>query len=319
MDEAAAIPAQGEYKERRAGLIAFGILEIVLGLLCALVLIAMFVALSLAPQTSMALSRQAMGFSLAFYGLIGAVLIWLGVGSILCRRWARALILVASWSCLVGGIISLGFYAVFARDIFARAVAPSASSAMAMALAAAMLAIFFILLPGAMVLFYQRKDVAATCAARDPVTRWTDRCPLQVLTCSLWLGVCAISCLFTPAIYGSIVPWFGTLLTGPPATLVLLVCAAVCLYLAWATYRLRIEGWWITLAAFTIFSVLATWTLLRIDLMEVYRGFGYPEQQIEQLRNLRFFTGKTMAWWIALGYPLFLVYMIWIRKYFRKG
>lgn len=321
MNGTANIPTQAEYKDRRGGLIAFGILQIVLGFLCVLLLIALLISLSLAPQSTGVLNRRAMGFTVAFYGLIAAALIWLGVGSILCRRWARALVLIGSWGCLITGIISLGFYAIFARDIFARAANPVASSAMAttMIVMAIFLVIFLIVLPGAMVLFYRSPHVQATCMARDPRTRWTDRCPLPVLTCSLWLGLGALSILTMPAFYGSILPWFGSLLTGAPATVILLIWAAVCLYLAWATYRLKIAAWWMTLAAFTLFSVSGTLTLLKVDLIEIYRRFGYPEQQVEQMRNLGFLTGKTMAWWIAAFYPLLLIYLIWIRKYFRRA
>ena len=53
--------------------------------------------------------------------------------------------------------------------------------------------------------------------------------------------------------------------------------------------------------------------------MELYRRLGYLPQQIEQLRSMRFFTGKMMAWWIAGFYLLSLIYLIWIKKYFRKS
>lgn len=320
MNETTNLPPQTEYKDRRSGLIAFGILLIALGCLCALVLAMMFIALSLAPQPTEALNRQTLGFGVAFYGLISAALIWLGVGSILCRRWARALVLIGSWCFLISGVISLGFFAVFARRIFAQAadLAGPLSMATIWIFIAVFLGIFFIILPAAMVLFYQSPHVKATCEARDPLTRWTDRCPLPVLTCSLWFAFGAVCLLLMPAIHHSVVPWFGSLLSGTPAALVLLACAAICLYLAWVTYRLRMAGWWVTLAAFTLFSASVTLTFLRVDIMELYRRFGYPEEQIKQISSLGFLTGRTTAWWTVAFYALFLIYMTWIRKYFRK-
>ncbi len=46
--------------------------------------------------------------------------------------------------------------------------------------------VFFVLVPAVWMFFYQSRHVKATCEARDPVTRWTDACPLPVLGFCLW-------------------------------------------------------------------------------------------------------------------------------------
>jgi len=40
--------------------------------------------------------------SILFYALLAVLFVWLGIGSIMARRWARALVLVSSWFWLVG-------------------------------------------------------------------------------------------------------------------------------------------------------------------------------------------------------------------------
>src|ERR1035438_153181 len=90
-------PPPTAYKNRSSGLIIFGVLTILLGCVCALL-----VPLMLFGQT---MSAKATGtppnFSVllpavSVYGFLAVVLVWLGIGSINARRWARALLLIFS-------------------------------------------------------------------------------------------------------------------------------------------------------------------------------------------------------------------------------
>jgi hypothetical protein len=241
------------------------------------------------------------------------------VGSILCRRWARALLLIVSWSVLLGGIICMCFLAIFIPALAAGGGADFQEAWIMLAVLEALLAIFTVAVPIAIVSFYSRRHVKATCEARDPVIRWTDTCPLPVLATSLWFGVGALWILAMPLSYGSVVPMFGVLVSGAKATVILLAGSALWIYLAWATYRLKIAGWWTALAAFALFSASATITLLKVDVMEMYRRLGYQEEQIEQIRSLGVVTSKTAMWWSIVFFFLFLIYLLWIKKYFRAA
>jgi len=302
------------HKDRRAGLILFGVLEIGIGALCALMVPLLFLALFLYPQAMSSLDRRTVVTAPLIYGAMATILIWLGIGSILCRRWARSLLLIVSWSWLLAGVMAIAFFAWFAR-----ALSGNEQAIPFIWISIIIVAIFFIAVPGALVLFYQGKHVKATCEARDPVPRWTDTCPVPVLTTSLWLSVGALFLLMTPLTNQNIVPFFGVLLSGSMATLVILACSACGLYLAWTTYQLKISAWWGSLIAFTLFSASGAITFARIDLMEFYRKSGYSEQQIEQIRNMGFFTGKIMSWIMVVFFFLFLIYLLWIKKYFRVG
>lgn len=317
MSGSSVLPAIVEFKDRRTGLIVFGILEILVGALSVLMVPMLLEAVVLAPQAGGGANLRVFGPALAFYAVLGAALIWLGVGSILCRRWAHALSLILSWSWLLAGVCSMAVFGLLLRAFATKGGADSPMF-MIMIVMGVFEVIFFVALPGAMVLFYRSPDVKATCAARDPVPRWTDTCPPPVLAAALWIGAGALFLLTMPLLYRSVVPWFGILLSGAPATLILLICAAFGLYLAWATYRLQMAGWWASLGAFALLSASAAATLVRVDLMEVYRSLGYPEEQIAQIRDLGFFTGRIAALWTGLSFFAFLLYLLWIRKYFGR-
>src|SRR5208337_5369886 len=56
-------------------------------------------------------NHAAMLPGIAVYGLLAVALVWLGIGSILARRWARALLLIFSWSWLIMGLFVSVFMA----------------------------------------------------------------------------------------------------------------------------------------------------------------------------------------------------------------
>jgi hypothetical protein len=170
------------------------------------------------------------GFVMATYALTALVLIWLGIGSILCRRWARVLALIGAWSVLFMGILVLLFYGLLGRKVFA-GLLPDEIATFALIFSMVFIAVFFVALPGAMVIFYGGRNVVATCMMRDPHTRWTDRCPMPVLGTSIWLALGSLSLLIMPICYRSVVPWFGALMSGTPATLVLTVLMVIGFYL----------------------------------------------------------------------------------------
>jgi hypothetical protein len=179
--------------------------------------------------------------------------------------------------------------------------------------------VMYVLIPGVLVLFYRSKHVKATCDVRDPVVRWTDRCPLPVLAVSLWAAVGAVGMLVFPFCYNGIVPFFGVFLSGTTGKAACLVIALLWAYAARALYRLELTGWWILLLGTCLFSVSAFITYLRHDLTEVYRLMGYPETQIAQLERLNVFHGPMLAWsTLAFTIP-FVVYLLFIRKSFTRS
>jgi len=313
-----------EFKDRRGGLIGFGILVIIIGCVCAL-----FVPLMFFGQ---AMSAQAIGGATDYRMIIPAVVmyaglavafIWLGIGSTLARRWARALLLILAWGWLIMGVVTVGVMAIFLPTIFAQAPPggqpmPDGVRVVVMVVALGIMSVMFVILPGLLVLFYRSRDVKATCDARDPVVRWTDACPLPVLALSLFLVFGMVSMLPMLLLYHGVMPFFGLLLSGVPGTALILAVIAVWGYCARATYRREAAGWWILLISFGILMVSSVLTFARVDLIEMYRMMGYPEQQIEQVRRYSSFMVNHFLLFMSITPLPFLGYLLYVKKYFPR-
>ncbi len=187
-----------------------------------------------------------------------------------------------------------------------------------MAITATIGVVTYIVIPAILVFFYGSRHVKATCEVRDPVVRWTDRCPLPVLACVLWLVFGAVTMLIAPLAYRGVFPFFGTLLTGPTGSVTYLVLAGLWAYAAWALYHLDRRGWWIIFVALFLFAVSAFITYSRHDVAELHRLMGTPEQQIAELQKVSFLKGKAMAWMTLICTLPFLGYLVYLRKFLRK-
>ena len=143
------------------------------------------------------------------------------------------------------GILGVLMYSVMLPRLFRSGAPgfqglPESAKAMMVVVALTFMGLFFVLVPGAMVLLYRSKHVKATCEARDPKTRWTDRCPLPVLGLSTWLFLGGVCMLLMPTFYHGVAAFFGILISGLPGAVFYLVIAALFLYLAWTIYKLDV-------------------------------------------------------------------------------
>ncbi len=325
-------PDAPAYRDRGTGLMIFGVMQIILGLLAALMV--PFVALGafmsrLAPGGAM---RPGQFFSaVATYAFIAVALIALGIGSVQMKRWARALTLVTSWYWVIMGtlatVLLTAVLPVTVRGALAQAqnsAAETPSADMSTGIMAVMLtliivvlAFFLVLVPIAFVIFYSRKDVAETCRHRDPVERWTDRTPLPVLGASVALCTEALYLLLT-GITTPLFPFFGRYLTGIPAAACLVASAALDSYLAIALFRLQSTGWWIAILAapVRIFSVVLTFA--RTDVMEAYSKMGMSDAQLQMLNSNPMFRGHVLVWWGLIAMLLFFGYLLWLKRFFKQ-
>ncbi|HEY3664133.1 MAG TPA: hypothetical protein VGL24_13345, partial [Chthoniobacterales bacterium] len=170
-------------------------------------------------------------------------------------------------------------------------------------------------LPLIWALFYGGKNVKATCEARDPVIRWTDRCPLPVLGVVLWL-IFGAFCMALMSVFHSVTPFFGLVLSGPAGTAVYLVLAAVWAYGAWALYRLDRRGWWIIFLGMVLFCLSSLMTYARHDLSEIYAAMGYSPEQLKLLQGMPMLQGRAMMWSTLIFTVPYLAYLLYIRKFF---
>jgi hypothetical protein len=84
-------------------------------------------------------------------------------------------------------------------------------------------------------------------------------------------------------------------------------------------YRRRVVGWWMLLATLVVFGASAVFTFARIDIIELYREMGYPEAQIELIRQQGLMTRDLMMWSSAIWIGPVLGYLIWVKRFFRPA
>jgi hypothetical protein len=312
------------YKDRSVGLIIFGILTIILGCVFGSFVLLIPITQAMVPQES----RVPVGSlipSLISYVLLGGALVWLGIGSIMARRWARALLLIFSWTWLAVGVVEMIALVVIMPKAMMHVPTPAGQPALPSGAAAVMLvimfvifAVIFILMPAAWTFFYHSRHVKAACDARDPVARWTDACPLPVLAlcCLGWL--CVPMLLLTPLGGHIVAPFFGLLLTGIPAGLMFWVLAAGWGIGCWLMYRLNVAGWWLVMAAFVAGMISSVVTFSLHDMTEMYKLMDYPQAQIDAIQKMGIFEGHTMVWLMVFFSVPFLGYLIFLRRYFSQ-
>jgi len=324
-------PELSAYRDRGTGLVIFGVFQIILGLLAALMvpLVALGAFMSrLAPGGSMRPGQFISG--VASYTCIAAGLITLGIGSVQMKRWGRALTLVISWYWLITGalvtVMLTAMLPVTMRSALAQVQqnAPAGPSpAMSTGVMAVILtliiifaAFFLILVPIAFIVFYSRKDVADTVRHRDPLQRWTDRTPLPVLGASVVLTIGALYLLLV-GVTNPVFPFFGRYLTGIAGAACFLLMAAIDSYLAIALFRLQTSGWWAAAVIVPIRLLSMILTYARADMMQAYSKMGMSNEQLRMLSANPMFRGHVLLWWSLLSMGLLFGYLLWLKRYFK--
>jgi len=275
------------FRDRKGWLVFFGVVEILMGLVCLLMLGVMLLVVVFASNSAAAaaIPLKSLIGALFMYGLAAAFFITMGVGSILARRWARAIMLMLSALWLSSGSIVLIMMFSLLPQMFngpavnGEQLQPGIAAA-AKAITVVFSIIFFVIVPGVFFFFYRSPNVKATCEQRDPKPRWTDR-SLLVLSLSLVSVLMALSMAL--ALFINVVPFFGFVLTGIPAMIYEVTFGAIAAWGAWHLYQQRMQGWLaiVGLAALGMLSWLAT--LLRGDMLEMYRAYGIPQEQLQQM------------------------------------
>jgi len=309
-----------EHKDRSLGLLVFGVVEILIGVFCALLVPLSFFALALMPSSvPSTFDFRTLIPSLVLYLAMAAVFIWLGIGSIRARRWARDVMLSVSWVWLLTGICTLVFAWIFMPGLLrnltgATALSPEGVLVVGL-VTTAILSGIYVLLPGAILLFYRSRNVAETCRARDPRPQWTDGCPPRLLTLTIAWALAAVSILVVPA-YHFVVPFFGVLIDGTVGALVWGVVLVACAAFAWGTCRREPWAWWGAVAATLLSAVSTCVTFARVTPLESFRRMGLPEDQIALLSGVPWPEGWALAMLWALMWSTMLVYLVTIRRFF---
>ena len=312
-----------EYKDRKAWLVAFGILEIIFGGFCALgvVLIILSMMISSSSQISSVapMNARMMIPSVLIYVMLSTWFICMGIGSIRARRWARALILVSSWIGLVCGLSGLITMLLIMPDMFGKMAGagqmPQGFAVVMKYVMIGFMIVFYVIIPGVLVLFYRSKHVKATCEFWDPQIRWTDKCPLPVLASSLMFGFWAISMLQV-GFYGWAIPFFGSILTGISGAVVSLAAILLFAYAAWGSYKLSIKAWWCSLLLIVTWAISMGITFSSVSIWDYYEKMGLPEQQLDMIKQIGMPQGSSMALLGGLWVIVLVGYLVYTKRYF---
>ena len=304
------------FKDRKIGLVVVGIFQILLGMLCALFLPLMILGALANKQTNLAMMAPGM----LVYAFLAAWFITMGVGSILARRWARALSLLFSWLWLACGVSAMIFLLLLMPDMFAQmsqsGQMPPQAVAVAKAVTFGTLGVVYIFLPALFLLFYRSGHVKATCEARDPQVRWTDRIPLPVLALSLMFGFWAITMLFM-GFYNWVLPFFGCILNGPAGAAVAAVIMIVTAYISWGAWRLRVAAWWCAVVSSLAWMMSTIITFARVDFVELYEKMNFPPEQIALIQQAGMPQSPAMGWFFSAWFAAFLVYLLYTKRFFN--
>jgi hypothetical protein len=244
----------------------------------------------------------------------------MGIGSIMARRWARALILVSSWLWLICGVCGFAMMLAFLPNVYGKIEAngqmPKAAITAMKYTMMVFLAVFYVVIPGIFVLFYSGKNVKATCEHRDPRQRWTDKCPLPVLAVSLVSAFTVVS-MFSMGIYKWTIPFFGRVLSGTNGAIAVLVLALVLVYITWGTYKLDIKAWWCALLVYVGWSLSGIVTFSTVSMKELYERMGISGEYLNMIRRYNTLWESGMC--IGLGFWIIIVlaYLIYVRRYFK--
>ncbi len=276
------------FRDRKGWLVFFGVVEILMGLVCLLMLGVMLLVVVFTPNGATgtaAIPMKGLFNALFMYGFMAAFFITMGVGSILARRWARAIMLMMSALWLAVGTVSVIMIFSLLPQLFrgpamnGQQLQPGVA-AMVEAVTVVFSIILFVIVPGVLFLFYRSPNVKATCEQRDPKPRWTDR-PLPVLSLALVSGLMALGMAL--ALFINIVPFFGITLTGIPAMIYEVTFGAVAAWSAWHLYCQRMQGWLVIVGLSALGMLSWVVTVLRGDLLGMYRAYGIPQEQLQQM------------------------------------
>jgi hypothetical protein len=317
------------YPDQSGRLILVGAFDILIGCgsaLMGLLLAALTVVgpMPRAPQVQ-TMSPQSMLPAVVFYLALSVPFVWLGIGLIRARRWAWTLTVVLSWMWLLIGVVAFVMFLFVLAPTMAVTMAqqgmmPKEAIMVAQVGMGVFMALIYLVLPGLYLVLCHNKSVHATCLRRDPKVPWTDRCPMPVLAISITMALWVVSMPSVLA-YGSVMPMFGSFISGTAGTLTALAIALALAYLAWGTYRLQMAAWWGTLLLGAVGLMNGLITFSRTNLMEMYEKMQLPADQLDVIRKTGLVESMSpwMPWTMAVGGIVGLGYLLYVRRYFVRG
>lgn len=252
---------------------------------------------------------------------------WLGIGSLLMKRWAQKILLALGWMWLATTALSfialLGAAPMFSemfRVVTSGGGAPG--SVELIFVAYGLMGLGINLVPGiVLVLIYSLRDVRLTVRHRDPVVRWTDAIPVPLL--ALWTLLVTGACYVTAISIGlGDIIWLPLGIQGIFGTFVGVVFGALLGLAAWLVAKLNPLGWWITVSLTVFATFLSIYSVLTFDVWLIIDQLELPELVTTKIQEFSTEIDRVSQSIRGTWLP-FLVYgcgllglLVWLKQYF---
>ncbi len=262
---------------------------------------------------------------------------WLGIGSMLCRKWARDILYAGGWliAVFVGiGVIGMLFLIPTYLKIFgtmptatggAGASTGTSMGSMGWVMVLSMvIGVGIYLIPAVyLILIYGLSNVRRTVRHRNPEPGWTDRMPIPVL--ALWLALAwgALGFASMAPAYGEALVEVGLLSSPVVAGLIFVILGGVFGGLAWATTRLTPTSWWVLLSGLVVTVLCWFGFMAMVDMPDLMNAMnaemsGDPGMATMQTEMNETLYGDKTAFLIPVSimFAGLIGYLVWLRRYF---
>lgn len=299
MDEVMVTPGVAHARDRRVGLMVFGVAQILIGVICAGLALGAVASAEIATRRGIPGAGAAVASGMVLWGLAAVYFVAAGIGSIRARRWAQALSVSVSAVWLAGGIVATLMMAI----ILPRALRQYASTdaTFAAGVSAITTLVAFVLVPLGLFLFYRSEATRLTCERLDPKRRWTDRVPRPVLAVIVVMAFTSVALIAN--VGNPVMPFMGSVVTGAPAALTFFGLAVLCAFVAVQLYRLKENAWWLL--------VLLQVAGLVIGLLTLMRSTGPSTEGVLNVYREPLFVALMIATWLA-----YFAFLLYLRRFF---
>jgi len=289
----------------------FGVIELLIGFLALGIIFLFFIVNFLLTKGTLQPKLQIfiLFYNLIFFGLSSAIFITCGIGSLMIKKWARAVMLVLFCLWLIIGILAyVSLLMLQGKYFLSGGVSPETFYITTMII----LLIIYIVIPAIFVIFYTRRNVRKTFEYYNPGLSWTDKTPLPVLGLSLFFIFVSLGYISNSFL--KILGFFGMLLTGPVALYASLCFAVIYIVLAFGLYKLKMAAWVLSLIMHIFWIASGIVSFLKIDMNELYNYLDIPQDIIGDLGSF-----QQNIWFSSIiTSVLIVIYQLYLLKFFKS-
>jgi MFS family permease len=302
MADVVAAPPVAVARDRRAGLVVFGVAQILIGIICAGLALGVAASAEIATRQGIPGAGAAVAAGMVLWGLAAVYFVVAGIGSIRARRWAQALSVAVSAVWLAGGIVATLMIAIILPHAMRQYASTDATFAAGVSAITALVG--FILLPLGLFLFYRSPATRLTCERLDGKRRWTDRVPRPVLAVIVVMAFTSVALIAN--VGNPVMPFMGKVVTGPPAALTFFGLAVLCAFVTVQLYRLKENAWWTLVLLQIAGVVIGVLTMIRTPAAPASVDGGLAQVYREPL-----VIALMIATWLA-----YFAFLMYLRRFF---